>query len=72
MISAALARRNSIISFLPSLEVQWSADILKIVSMVSMALTFVPKAALFKILDYGVHHPESSQGGGIKNKNKKK
>ena len=30
------------------------------------------KAALFKMIDYGVHHPESSQGGGIKNKNKNK
>ena len=28
------------------------------------------KAAVVKLIDYGVHHPESSHGGGIKNKNK--
>ena len=28
------------------------------------------KAAVVKLIDYGLHHPDSSQGGGIKNKNK--
>ena len=30
------------------------------------------RAAVVKWIDYGVHHPESSQGGGIKNKNMNK
>ena len=30
------------------------------------------KAAVVKLIDYGLHHPDSSQGGGIKNKSKNK
>ena len=30
------------------------------------------KAAVVKLIDYGAHHPDSSQGGGIKNKNNNK
>ena len=37
-----------------------------------MLASETPKAAPVKLIDYGVYHPDSSQGGGITNKNKNK